>query len=90
VDAAQVLVAILATALALFLVLGIILVVYLIKIAQQIQRVTGSVERTTANIEQVVGNVQKFVAPAVLSRFVLEQIQKFTNRHKSHKSRGEE
>lgn len=79
-DASQILVAILATALALFLILAIVLVIILIKVARQIQRVTTSAERVAANFDNIVGNIQKAVAPAVVSRFVMEQIQRFTDR----------
>jgi predicted PurR-regulated permease PerM len=79
-DASQILVAILATTLALFLILAIVLVVILIKVARQIQRVTTSAERVAANFDNIVGNIQKAVAPAVVSRFVMDQIQRFTDR----------
>lgn len=79
-DASQILVVILATTLAVFLVLAIILTVILIKVARQIQRVTTSAERTAANFENIVGGIQKAVAPAVVSRFVMDQIQRFTDR----------
>jgi membrane protein implicated in regulation of membrane protease activity len=79
-DASQILVAILATTLAIFLVLAIILVVVLIRVARQIQRVTSTAERVAANFENIVGSVQKAVAPAVVSRFVMDQIQRFTDR----------
>ncbi len=81
-DASQILVAILATTLAIFLILAIVLVVILIKVARQIQRVTSTAERTAANFENIVGSVQKAVAPAVVSRFVMEQIERFTDRQK--------
>jgi predicted PurR-regulated permease PerM len=79
-DASQILVAILATTLAIFLILAIVLVAILIKVARQIQRVTTSAERVAANFDTIVGNVQKAVAPAVVSRFVMDQIQRFTDR----------
>lgn len=79
-DASQILIAVLATALAVFLVLGIILVVVLIRVARQIQRVTSTAERVAVNFESIVGSIQKAVAPAVVSRFVMDQIQRFTDR----------
>lgn len=79
-DASQVLVVILAIVLALFLVLAIVLVIILIRVARQIQRVTTTAERVVDGFESIVGNVQKAVAPAVVSRFVMDQIQRFTDR----------
>jgi len=84
-DASQILVAILATVLAIFLILAIVLVVVLIKVARQIQRVTTTAERAAANIENIVGSIQKAVAPAVVSRFIMDQIQRFTDRQKRDK-----
>ncbi len=81
-DASQILVAILATTLAIFLILAIVLVVILIKVARQIQRVSSSAERAAATFENIVGSVQKAVAPAVVSRFIMEQIERFTDRQK--------
>jgi len=83
-DASQILVAILATTLAIFLILAIVLAVILIKVVRQIQRVTSSAERAAANFENIVGSVQKAVAPAVVSRFIMEQIERFTDRQKKH------
>ena len=80
-DASQILVVILSTTLAIFLILAIVLVIILIKVARQIQRVTSSAERAAATFENIVGNVQKAVAPAVVSRFVMDQIQRFTDKH---------
>lgn len=79
-DASQILVVILASALAVFLILAIVLVVILIRVARQIQRVTSSAERAAATFENIVGNVQKAVAPAVVSRFIMDQIQRFTDK----------
>ncbi len=84
-DGSQILVAILGTALAIFLVLAIVLVVILIRVAHQIQRVTTTAERVVAGFENIVGSVQKAVAPAVVSRFVMDQIQRFTDRSKRDK-----
>ncbi len=89
-DASQVLVVILATALAVFLVLAIILIVVLIKVAKQIQRVTTSVERAATGFEGVMGSIQKAVAPAVVSRFVIDQIQRFTDRQNKHSRKDKE
>ena len=79
-DASQILVAILATTLAIFLILAIVLVIVLIQVAKQIQRVTSSAERTVLNFENIASGIQKAVAPAVVSKFVMDQIQRFTDR----------
>lgn len=81
-DASQILVIILATTLAVFLVLAIVLVAILIKVARQIQKVTSSVERSANGFESIICNLQKAVAPAVVSRFVMEQIERFSERQR--------
>lgn len=85
-DASSVLVGILAAMLALFLILAIVLVIYLLRIARQIQNVTSSAERAAASFENIMSSIQKAVAPAVLSKFVIEQIQRFTDKRSRDKS----
>ncbi|MGH7196569.1 MAG: hypothetical protein ACREGJ_02260 [Candidatus Saccharimonadales bacterium] len=79
-SASEILVIILAVALAIFLVLAIVLAVYLIIIAQKIKRVAGAAERTVARAEGLISTLQKAAAPAVVSRFILDQINRFTDR----------
>lgn len=83
--AAEILVIILSVVLAVFLVLAIILVVLLIMIAQKIKRVAQVAERTVFNLEGIVATLQKAAAPAVISRFILDQISRFTDRSKKNK-----
>jgi hypothetical protein len=78
-EAAEILVIILATAFALFLVLAIVLVVLLIKIATQIRHITSSAQRTVGNIENIVGVFQKAAAPTVVTKVVSEVIQKIAD-----------
>lgn len=77
-EAAEILVIILATAFALFLILAIVLVVILIKVAKQINRITATAERTVSNIENVVSVAQRAVAPAMITKLVSELVGKFT------------
>lgn len=79
-DASQILVAILATALAIFLILAIVLAVILIQVARQIKRVSNAAERTVLSFENIAGGLQKAIAPAMVSKFVMDQIQRFTDR----------
>ena len=75
-NASEILVVILATALAISLVLGIVLLVILIKISRQIQAITNSARLTVDNVQNIVSTVASAAAPAVTSRFILQQIQK--------------
>ena len=89
-DISQVLVAILASALAVFLALGIALLIMLVRIGLQIRRITNSAERTALTFENIMSGVQKAAAPAIISKFVLEQIKRFAvNQTKKNKSEKE-
>jgi hypothetical protein len=75
-DAQSTLVIFLATALAIFLVLAIVFVAYLISIAQQVRRIIDSAERTATTVEVITSNIQKAVAPAVAAQFVFDQFKR--------------
>jgi uncharacterized protein YoxC len=74
--AMEILVIILSAFLALFLLIGIVLTVLLIRVTQQIKRVTTSAERTVNGIENVVSGVNKVTSPALLAKIILEQVNK--------------
>lgn len=87
--AAEILVIFLSVALAIFLVLGIILVVTLIIIAQKIKHVAEAAEKGALGFAGIVATLQKAAAPAVVSRFVMEQINRLTTKQRSNK-KGDE
>lgn len=74
--ALEILVIILSAFLALFLLIGIVLAVLLIKVTTQIKRVTMSAERTVNGLESVVAGVSKVTTPAMLAKMVLGQVNK--------------
>jgi len=74
--AMEILVIILSAFLALFLLIGIILIGLLIRVTQQIKRVTSTAERTVGNIESVVNGVGKVTTPAMLAKLVLGEVNK--------------
>ena len=78
-EAAEILLVILSATLALFLILAIVLVVYLIKIVQQIKRITTTAERAAYKFESLASIVQKAAAPAMITKLVSELVQKFTD-----------
>ena len=78
-DWAQVLVIILAVALAVFLVSAIVLVGLLIKISRQIKTITGSAERAASNIENTVTNVSRMTSPV----YVVKLVTSFLKQSKS-------
>ena len=74
--AMEILVIILSAFLALFLLIGIVLAILLVRITQQIKRVTTSAERTVNGIESVVASASKVTTPAMLAKLVLGQVNK--------------
>ncbi len=75
-NAMEILVIILSAFLALFLLIGIVLAVLLIKVTTQIKRVTMSAERTVNGLESVVAGVGKVTTPAMLGKIIISQINK--------------
>lgn len=91
-SSSDILVVFLSTALAIFLVLAIILVAYLIIIAKQVRHITDSASRTIDTIEDVTSKLQRAVAPAVASQFIMEQISRIVEKvtDKKRKQQDEE
>ncbi|HEX4662323.1 MAG TPA: hypothetical protein VH144_01780 [Candidatus Saccharimonadales bacterium] len=87
-NSAQILVIILACFLALFLLLGIILLVILIRVMKQIQGVTEVAHSTAEHINNLVSTLSSAAAPAVTSKFIFSQIQKFMDRAQTKKGKG--
>lgn len=81
--AAEILVIILSVALAFFLILGIILVIYLIVLTRQIRKITNSAERTVENLGSVVSGFSKIISPI----FMVEMLTKIIKRIKIRKRR---
>lgn len=79
-EATEILVIILSSLLAFFLVLSVVLVIILIKIAKQIKRVTNTAERTVAGLEGFAMTFGKTAVPAAVAKLVLQQIRKFASK----------
>lgn len=75
-DAMQVLVIILASFLALFLLLAIALTVMLIKVTRQIKSVTTTAQSAAEHINSLAAGVSKVASPALIAKLVLEQVNK--------------
>lgn len=80
-SASEILVIILSIFLALFLILGIALLMYLIKLTKQIREVTKTAEHTMSSIDTVVSGAAKVVSPI----FMAEMISKLVNKFKKEK-----
>ena len=80
--ASEILVIILSSVLAVFLILGIILSIYLIKLTRDIRSVTRSAERTVSHIESAVSGVAKLTSPLFVAEIIGRYIKKFTKKRK--------
>jgi len=85
-SAAEVLVIFLSVALAIFLVLAIILIAYLIVVAKKIKRIADTAEAGVQGVVGVIANLQRVIAPAMVTRVVSDLVNRFTgDGHKSKK-----
>lgn len=80
--AAEILVVILSVFLAIFLIVGTILAIYLIVLTRQIRKVTKSAERTVEDFGSVVSKVSKVVQPIFIAKTVNSFMKKFKNKKK--------
>ena len=81
-SAAEVLVVILAAALAVFIVLGIALLILLIKLTRQISETTTSVRNISTSIDGLVQNVVQITSPVIITKTVLEFFKKINKKGK--------
>lgn len=81
-DAMQILVIILSIFLAVFLVLAIVLVVQLIKVTKQIKMITTTTQTAIERVSSFATSATKFVSPAIIAKFVGEQMNKYKKNKK--------
>lgn len=74
---AQVLVIILSVFLAIFLLLGIVLLALLIKVTRQIKSVAGAAERTALKVEGMATNIAAFSSPVAIAKMVSSFVKNF-------------
>ena len=79
---AEILVVILSVFLAIFLIVGTILAIYLIVLTHQIRKVTKSAERTVEDFGSVVSKVSKVVQPIFIAQTVNSFMKKFKKKKK--------
>lgn len=81
-DAFEILVVILSVALAVFLVLGIVLVVYLLKVAKSVKHISEKAATAVDNVSNTAATIGKFVTPATVGKLLVDTIQKAVRNHK--------
>jgi uncharacterized protein YoxC len=82
-SSAEILVIILSMALAVFLVLGIVLIIYLIILTRQIRNVASSAERTIESVESVATGISRVITPIYMGEMIAKIFSKIK------KSKGE-
>ena len=81
-SAAEILVIILSIFLAIFLILGGILVIYLINLTKQIREITKSAEHTVSGLDSLISNAVKMASPMVVAGFISKMAKKFKKDNK--------
>lgn len=81
-QAAEILVIIVSTVLSIFLIVGIILVVYLIRLTAEIRRLAKTAQDTVSHIESAVVGVSRLTSPLFVAEIVNRYIKKFTTKVK--------
>ncbi len=76
-NAAEILVVVLAVVLSIFLILSIVLTVLLIKITKQIRAVADNARTASEHVANIAGNAARFSSPALIGKFIFEQVKKF-------------
>lgn len=76
-QAAEILVIIVSSVLFIFLVVGIILGIYLIKLTAEIRRLARSAQDTVSHIENAVVGVSKIASPIYVAELLNRYIKKY-------------
>ena len=79
-SAAEILVVILSIALAIFIVLGIICFILIIRVTRQIGDVAENMRNISTGIDGIVQNVAQISSPIIIAKSVMEIYKKFKNK----------
>jgi inner membrane protein involved in colicin E2 resistance len=86
----QVIMIILAVALALFLILAIILVIKLMKVVNNIRDITESTKKIATNIEETTNHLKKITSPIGFINAIKSLVENIKNRANKKEEYGEE
>jgi len=87
-NAQEILVVFLASALAVFLVLGIILLIICIKIANKVKHITERAEQFSEKAENIAEFLSKSAMPLAVAKFVAVVSEIFKNRDSKKSRKG--
>ncbi len=77
-SAAEVLIIILSVVLSIFLIVGIVLVIYLIRLSAEIRRIAASAQKTVDHIEGAVSDITRVASPIFVAQLFKKYFRKFT------------
>lgn len=77
----DILVIILSVCLAVFLILSIVVLIYLVKFVKNIKEISEKAKDMVNNAESIIGTMKKAAAPAVVAKFVADQISNAVKKH---------
>lgn len=80
--AAEILVIIVSSVLAIFLIIGIILGIYLIKLSAEIRKIAKTAQNTVNHIDSAIVGVSRLASPVFVAELVNRYIKKFTKKGK--------
>lgn len=80
-DAFEILVIILSSFLAIFLLLGIVTLVYLVKFIKNIKEISDKAKSVVDDASSFASTMKKTAAPAAMAKFVSEQISYALKKH---------
>lgn len=86
-DSYGILVIILSVMLAIFLGLGILLTVYLIKLVKNIKEISDKAKELVNDASSVASTMRKAAAPTVVAKFVADQIGNALKKHSKDKEK---
>ena len=79
-SAAEILVVILLIALAVFIVLGIICFILIIRVTRQIGDITKNMQNISSGIDNIVQNFVQISSPIIIMKTVLDLFKKFNKK----------
>ncbi len=84
-SAAEVLVIILSIVLSIFLIVGVVLLIYLIRLSAEIRKIAQSAQKTVDHIETAVSGASRMLSPIFVADLIARFVKKFTNPSKKGK-----
>ena len=79
-SAAEILVVFLSVALAIFITLGIITFILVIRVTRHIGDVTEKMQNITASIDGIAQNVAQVTSPIIIGKTIFDIVNKFKNK----------